>query len=204
MSVHVLGIDIGGSALKYGLVDVLDGRLVGESEAIKLALKATPARLLETIESARNSLSWTGPIGIGYPGVVKNGRTMSAAHLDDSFLGLDWLSQLKSQFGDDVALINDADAAGLAEARFGAGAEATGGSILVITLGTGIGTAFVHNGRLFPNTEFGHMLLGEVEAEDLAAGSVKKHQNLSWEEFGTRLTRFLREMERLGGRDAGQ
>jgi polyphosphate glucokinase len=94
-------------------------------------------------------------------------------------------------------LINDADAAGLAEVRFGAGVDRSKDSVLVVTLGTGIGTAFFHSGKLFPNTEFGHLLLGDTEAEDLAAGSVKVAEDLSWETYGTRLSRFLTEMERL-------
>jgi polyphosphate glucokinase len=197
MADQALGIDIGGSSLKYGQVEVISGRLIGVSDSIDLVLQATPAQLLEAIREARSRLNWTGPIGIGYPGVVKQGCTLTAAHLDDSFLGLDWLAQLKSALGDGIALLNDADAAGLAELHFGAGAGSNGGSVLLVTLGTGIGTAFFCNGKLFPNTEFGHMLLGDIEAEDLAAGSVKVREGLSWEEFGARLTRFFREMERL-------
>jgi polyphosphate glucokinase len=194
---RVLGIDIGGSSIKFGLVETSTGSIAGKADSIELALNATPSELLEAIKEARDRLGWTGSIGIGYPGVVKQGRTLTAAHLDDSFLGLDWLTELRTALEVEVGLINDADAAGLAEVRFGAGAGSDAASILVATLGTGIGTAFFYNGRLFPNTEFGHMLLGDTEAEDLAAGSVRVAQNLSFETYGARLTRFLNEMERL-------
>jgi polyphosphate glucokinase len=194
---QILGIDIGGSSLKFGVVETTDGTIVGKTDSIPIESRATPARLIETIDEARRRRDWAGPIGIGYPGVVKNGCTLSAAHLDDSFLGRAWLTELRERFGPQTGLINDADAAGLAEVVFGAGSDTDRASVLVVTLGTGIGTAFFHDRKLFPNTEFGHMLIGQKEAEDLAAGAVKVEENLSWETYGARLSRFLTEMERL-------
>jgi polyphosphate glucokinase len=152
------------------------------------------------IRDCLSELNWTGPLGVGYPGVIKRGTIYSAAHVDDRFIGRNWLEELRTLTGSPVALINDADAAGLAEMRFGAGsgqASTEGGTVLVATLGAGIGTAIFHAGHLLPNTELGHMLLGNVEAEDLAAGAVKARENLSWEEFGQRLNLFLSELERL-------
>lgn len=196
----VLGIDIGGSSIKYATVDIAVGTVLSDPGEIPLPQPATPSALQGVIQTFLRQLPWTGPVGVGYPGVVKNGRTLTAAHVDQSFVGHDWLQDLRTLTSEPVALINDADAAGLAEVRFGAGSELStpdAGTVLVVTLGTGIGTALFHGGRLLPNTEFGHMQMGEREAEDWAAGSVRIKEQLDWPEYGSRINRFLREMDRL-------
>jgi polyphosphate glucokinase len=139
-------------------------------------------------------------VGLGYPGVIKQGVTLTAAHLDEGFIGIDWYSRVRQLSPSTVALLNDADAAGLAEINFGAGRPYNhdrAGTLLMITLGTGIGSAVFCGGRLLPNTEFGHMMLGEQEAEDLAAASVRVGENLNWAAYGRRVDRFLREIARL-------
>jgi len=200
MGQPVLGFDIGGSAVKYAPVDISTGKTLAEPSAAPLPEPATPAAVLGLIKTALKRLQWKGPFGVGYPGVVKQGRTLSAAHMDDSFLGRDWLNDLRTLISESVALINDADAAGLAELRFGAARQFAGsrsGTVLVATLGTGIGTALFHGGRLLPNTEFGHMQLDGREAEDWAAASVRLKEQLDWLEYGRRVDRFLQEMDRL-------
>jgi len=196
----VLGFDIGGSAVKYAPVDISTGQTLSDTSSSPPPEPASPEAMLGVIKDVLKQLHWTGPFGVGYPGVVKQGRTLSAAHVDDSFIGRDWLRDLRSLTSESVALINDADAAGLAELRFGAARKFTGpgsGTALVATLGTGIGTALFHGGRLVPNTEFGHMQLDGREAEDWAAASVRLKEHLDWPEYGRRVNRFLQEMDKL-------
>jgi len=200
MSKTALGFDIGGSSIKFARVDTDTGDLASEASSVLLPNPATPTVLLDTIKTALITLHWTGPFGVGYPGVIRHGRTLSAAHLDKSFIGHDWLSDLRSLSSAPVTLINDADAAGLAEVRYGAArkySKPDSGTVVVATLGTGIGTALFHGGRLFPNTEFGHMQMGEREAEQWAAGAVRIREQLDWPEYGRRVDLFLQEMERL-------
>ena len=200
MAQSVLGIDIGGSFVKFAPVNVDSGQTLVEPADIAPPQPATPDRMLDVVRSLMIQLKWSGAIGVGYPGVIKHGRTMSAAHMDSSFIGHDWLNDLKGLTTEPVALINDADAAGLAEVRFGAAADfysPDSGTALVITLGTGIGTALFTGGRLLPNTEFGHMQMGEREAEDWAAASVRIKEALDWPDYGKRVNLFLREMEKL-------
>jgi len=200
MAQAVLGIDIGGSFIKFAPVDVNRGETLSEPAQIDPPQPATPEKLSAAIRSIMKSLKWSGPIGVGYPGVVKHGRTMSAAHMDSSFIGHDWLRDLRELTKKPIGLINDADAAGLAEVHFGAARDYSSresGTVLVVTLGTGIGTALFVGGRLLPNTEFGHMSMGEREAEQCAAASVRIKNNLDWPDFGQRVNLFLREMDRL-------
>ena len=200
MAELVLGFDIGGSSIKFAPVNTQTGIIEGEAQTVLLPQPATPQALLVAISAGLQSLNWTGPFGVGYPGVIKGGRTLSAAHLDKSFLGLDWLSDLRTLSPALVALINDADAAGLAEVRFGGArtfASPQSGTVLVATLGTGIGTALFHGGRLFPNTEFGHMQMGAREAEQWAAGAVRIREQLDWPAYGQRVSLFLQQMDRL-------
>ena len=196
----VLGLDIGGSAIKAAPVDVDSGRLLSDPQQFPVPDRVTPDVLLTAVGSCLSRFKWTGPLGVGYPGVVKSGHTLSAAHVDDSFIGLDWLAQLRTLTDSSVALLNDADAAGLAEIHFGAGAAHAASddkTVLVMTLGTGIGTALFRSGQLFPNTEFGHVQMGEAEAEDQAAAAIRIKDQLDWPQYGRRVNRFLVEMERL-------
>jgi polyphosphate glucokinase len=197
-----VGFDIGGSAIKAGLVDLNSGRLQNEVAIMPLPQPARPDVLLNCIHKHLKKLNWDGPFGVGYPGVVKDGQIRSAAHVDTRFIGLDWLTQLRELTKGHVALINDADAAGLAEMKFGVGAldqyqDVRNKTVLLITFGTGIGTALFRDGVLVPNTEFGHLQLGDSEAEEQAAAAVRVKENLSWSEYGGRVDRFLAEMDRL-------
>ena len=200
MTASVLGFDIGVSSIKFARVNTDAGTILGETTSVPLPQPANPRVLLSAIKNSLDTMAWTGPFGVGFPGVVRHGRTLSAAHLDKSFIGHDWLSDLRSLSKAPVALINDADAAGLAEVRFGAArsySSPNSGTVLLATLGTGIGTALFHGGRLFPNTEFGHLQMGERDAEQWAAGAVRLKEQLDWPEYGRRVDSFLKEMERL-------
>lgn len=195
MKKPIFGIDIGGSSLKFAPVDISTGHLTAAPQNLELPQPATASALLEAIEKCRSQFAETRAMGVGFPGVIKGGVVQFAPHLEPSLVGHNLLGDLKAMTSAPVALLNDADAAGLAETRFGAGTVS--GMVLVLTLGTGIGSALIHNGKLFPNTEFGHLMVGESEAEQLAAGAVRREQNLSWSEYGERLDLALTEYERL-------
>ena len=169
MNQPVLGIDIGGSALKFAPVDVETGQLTAPAQSLPIPQPATASALLESVRKCRSIFNETDSFGVGFPGVVKDGVIQFAPHVDKSLIGHSWLDDLRSLTASPVALLNDADAAALAEMQFGAGSPS--GTVLLITLGTGIGSALVRDGLLVPNTEFGHLLLGDIEAEDLAAAS---------------------------------
>jgi len=195
-----LGFDIGGSAIKTAPVDIDSGRLVHPAEFLSLPEPNTPAAVLATIRSHLEKLDWRDPFGVGFPGVIDQGRTLTACHLGTGWIGRNFLGDLQSLSDHPVALLNDADAAGLAEMHFGAGKDMNhpkAGTVLLLTLGTGIGSALFRGGVLFPNTELGHIELNGVDAEDTAAASVRTRLNLDWPEWGKRVNRYLQEMEKL-------
>lgn len=198
---QALGIDIGGSNIKAAVVSFPEGRPVEAVESITTPATSAPQNIRAIVQQIVGSRSWTGPVGIGYPGVIKNGIACSAANISVEFMGQNLEEVFR--FSDDLSIrvINDADAAALTEMMYGAGqpfAGSDGGLVLIATLGTGIGSALVHNGRLLPNTEFGHMYLSNgQEAEAFAAASIRRRQELDWKEFGERVNLFLQEMEKL-------
>jgi len=195
-----LGVDIGGSFLKLAPVDLHRGRLLADPIKIPTPDSAEPSDILPIIRDAVTVFGWTGPIGVGYPGVVKQGVISTAAHVSEAWLNHDTRESFGALTGERVNVINDADAAGLAEMRFGAGRDfnhSDGGTVLLFTFGTGIGSAVFIGGRLLPNTEFGHMYLDGVEAEDLAAASIRVREGLSWEQWADRVNRYMAEMEKL-------
>jgi polyphosphate glucokinase len=197
---EALGIDVGGSNIKAAPVNLLMGELAAKPVKLETPESASPADVSDLLRNLVTRFSWTGPIGVGYPGVVKGGVTYSAAHVSNEWVGYSAEAALRELTGSVVRVINDADAAGLAEMRFGAGREhdsPDGGTVLVLTFGTGIGSALFTNGRLLPNTEFGHMDMGGFEAEQLAAAKVRLSEDLDWSEWCQRINRFLAEMERL-------
>jgi polyphosphate glucokinase len=191
-----LGIDIGGSALKGAPVDLNSGKLLAERFRIETPEAVTPAQMAKHIREMAAHFRWHGPIGVGYPGVIVNNHTMTAANMHKSWVGCDAGNLLGRATGCRVELINDADAAGLAEMRFGAGRKFEG-SVLLLTLGTGIGTALFFRGQLFPNTELGHLPWKGRSAEKFAAASVRKKKDLSWEEWAGRVDKYLAKMEAL-------
>lgn len=196
----ILGIDIGGTGIKAAPADISTGKLSVSSE-----YRLTPAPFgVDDVAAVAGDLiehfSWEGSVGVGYPGVVHQNKALSAAHLSDDWLGINLVDLFKSKAKGPVCVINDADAAGLAEMRFGAGKmfnSPGSGTVLMLTLGTGIGSALFHGGRLLPNSEFGHISIDGTEAELMAAGSVRTKENLEWSEWAKRLNRYLGEMEML-------
>ena len=194
---QILGIDVGGTGIKAGIVDTSKGQLVSERIALGTPRPATPKAIGETMLVLIDQLRWTGPIGVGFPAAVQNGIVRTAANIDRSFIGLPIAEFFATQTGQPTHVVNDADAAGMAEIRFGAGRNAPG-VVLVITIGTGLGTALFADGHLLPNTELGHILLNNgISAERYASEAVRVTKNLKWKEWGRRFDLYLTAMEKL-------
>ncbi|MBV6422702.1 MAG: Polyphosphate glucokinase [Steroidobacteraceae bacterium] len=191
-----LGIDFGGSSIKAGLVDVAHGHIVGGTVAVPTPHPSTPHAVVEAIRALDAQLPHADAIGFGFPSVVKAGRACTAANIDAAWIGTDVGSLLREAFGRPAAFLNDADAAGLAEMRFGAG-RGVSGTVLVFTFGTGIGSAPFIDGRLLPNTEFGHLEMRGGSAELWASARVRTELALGWAEWGARVSEYFAQMERL-------
>jgi polyphosphate glucokinase len=191
-----IGVDIGGSGIKGAVVDLGRGDFAGERIRIETPQPAVPDAMAEVVARIVSELGDPGPVGCTLPSVVRSGTVHSAANIDPSWIGTDAEALMEAAVGRPVAVLNDADAAGVAEQRFGAAADRTG-VVIVLTLGTGIGSALLLDGRLVPNTEFGHLELDGHEAEHRAAAQVRKAEELSWSEWGARLDRYLHHVEDL-------
>ncbi|HWA10376.1 MAG TPA: ROK family protein [Opitutaceae bacterium] len=191
----ILGIDIGGSALKGAPVDPRTGRLLAERYRIATPVPLTPAQMAKAAGELARQFRWRGPIGIGFPGVIHGPRILTSANLHPDFIGCDGEKLFSRATGCRVALINDAAAAGLAEMRFGAGKDFAGKTLL-LTLGTGVGSALCYRGTLFP-CELGHLPLKGRDAEKHVAASVRERKDLSWEEWGGRLGKYIRVLEKI-------
>jgi polyphosphate glucokinase len=198
--VQVLGIDIGGSGIKGAPVDTAQGKLLAERVKLETPHPAVPDTVAKTVAQVAEAFSWTGPAGITFPGVVVDGVTHTAANLDPAWVGLDTRDLFNRATGLSTALVNDADAAGLAEMSFGAG---TGhkGTVLMLTFGTGIGSALFRAGILVPNTEFGHIEIRGKDAEHRASERAKEEHDLSWEKWAERVDEYLQHMEGLTAPD---
>lgn len=189
------GVDVGGSGVKGGVVDLDTGLLVGERYKVLTPQPATPAAIAETVAEVVEHFGWTGPLGVTYPGVVVNGVVQTAANVDKSWIGTDADDVISAAVGGQrVSVLNDADAAGLAEEHYGAGRDKTG-VIVLLTFGTGIGSAVIHNGVLLPNTEFGHLEVDGKEAEHRAASSVKERKDWSYPRWSEEVTKVLITIE---------
>jgi len=193
---EVLGVDIGGTGIKAAPVDTDTGELLAKRKRIKTPHPATPDAVVDVVEELVDHFSWEGPIGIGIPAVVRQGVTLTASNLDKKWIGFVAGKAMTKALGRSVSLMNDADAAGLAEVAFGA-AKGVEGTVVVVTLGTGIGSAVFADGRLLTNTELGHLKIDGVPAEDMASAKVKEDDDLSWKKWGRRLDEFLDELDRL-------
>lgn len=189
------GVDVGGSGIKGGIVDLDTGQLIGDRFKLLTPRPATPSAVAKTIAAVVDEFEWTGPLGVTYPGVVKEGVVQTAANVDKSWIGSDAGHIIGAELGGrEVTVLNDADAAGLAEERYGAGKEKSG-LVVVLTFGTGIGSALINNGTLIPNTEFGHLEIGGKEAELRAASSVKDKSGWSYERWAKEVTTVLMAIE---------
>jgi polyphosphate glucokinase len=193
---QVLGIDIGGTGIKAAPVDVTTGKLTADRQKLATPHPAKPHAVAEIVQQLVKAFDWTGPIGTTFPGVVTDGTIQTAANLDPDWIGLDGRELFGRAAGQPVTVINDADAAGLAEMRFGAGVGVRG-TVLMLTFGTGIGSALFIDGALVPNTEFGHIEIRGKDAEKRASELVREEHDLSWGKWAGRVDEYLEHMEAL-------
>ena len=194
-----LGIDVGGSGIKGALVDTREGKFISERKRIPTPSSKRPDEVLDVVcEVVAHFDGYQGPVGIGFPAVVVDGvpRTPFTAHHVEGWVGLPVAEKLSERLGRPVTMLNDADAAGVAETRFGHGRDENG-VVIVLTLGTGIGGALFVDGRLVPNVEFGQLYLRNQEerAERYAAAGVRKREGLKWKAYARRLDQYLRHID---------
>jgi polyphosphate glucokinase len=193
---HILGIDVGGSGIKGAPVDTETGLLLTNRLRIKTPPQGEPEPVAEVVKQIAQAFNWDGPIGIGFPAPIKGGMVMMAANVSEKWVGTNADALFTKVTGCDCTMINDADAAGLAEMAFGAG-RGQPGTVILLTLGTGIGSAIFHRGHLLPNTEFGHLRMKGQDAEFRASDAARQRENLSWEDYAKRLNKYLKRMETL-------
>ena len=190
----VLGIDIGGSGVKGAPVDIQTGELTAERYRIPTPDPSTPEAVAEVVGELARHFEWQGPVGCTFPAVVRHGIVHTAANVHQSWIDTDAVTLFEKVIGCPVRVLNDADAAGLAEMEFGAGKHRRG-VVIMLTFGTGIGSAIFVEGNLLPNTEFGHLPIRGKDAEHRAASRLRDEQKLSWQEWADRVNEFLQQME---------
>lgn len=202
-SLSMIGIDIGGTGIKGGVTDLTTGRLEGDRVHIATPNQRTPqavadavAEVVRELEQRMEAQSVGAPVGVTYPGIVQHGVARSAANLDPSWVGFDIQALFTDRLHRSVEIINDADAVGLAEVKFGAG-KGVSGIVLAITLGTGIGSAFVFDGKLVPNSELGHLEIDGFVAETKASAVARERNNMKWEQYSVVLQRYFSHVEFL-------
>jgi polyphosphate glucokinase len=192
----VLGIDVGGTGIKGAPVDAGTGKLLAERFRVDTPKPATPRAIAQSIQKLILHFAWKGPIGITLPAVVQKGVVCSAANIDRGWIGLNAEQFLGKLLKQPVVVLNDADAAGLAEATFGAG-KGVKGLVMLVTLGTGIGSALVFDGKLIPNSELGHLIIRGKDAEHRASNRVREERDLSWKKWSKRVGEYLVSIENL-------
>ena len=198
MGKKAIGIDIGGTGIKAAVVDVKSGMLLSDRVRVGTPEGGTPKAIANTLKTLIASLPNAGglPVGICFPAVVQHGVTKSAANVSKDWINLDADALFEKELKRLVHVLNDADAAGLAEAKYGA-AKKVRGLVIMTTLGTGIGTALIYDGKLIPNSELGHLEIDGVDYESKAAYSAKENGNLSWEDWAKRLQKYYSHLEAL-------
>lgn len=199
----VIGVDIGGTGIKGGIVDVENGKVLGDRYRISTPKPSTPVAVAKCVKDIVDELATRdmapaqgSPVGVTFPAIISHGVARSAANVDKSWIDTDVDTLFTEILDREVEVMNDADAAGLAEARWGAG-KTVNGVVLVITLGTGIGSAFIMDGVLVPNAELGHLEIDGYDAESRASASARERDGLSWEDYGVRLQRYFSHVEFL-------
>jgi polyphosphate glucokinase len=194
---EVLGIDIGGSGIKGAPVDVTRGVLVGERFRVVTPQPSTPPAVASAVAEVARQFDWQGPIGVTFPAIVRHGVTLSAANVDQAWIGTDAQALFGETTHCPVVVINDADAAGVAEMVFGAGRDMPG-VVMMLTFGTGIGSALFVDGRLVPNTELGHLVMHRgKETEHFASDRIRADKDLSWKKWAKRVNEVLAELDAL-------
>ncbi|OLR91078.1 polyphosphate--glucose phosphotransferase [Actinokineospora bangkokensis] len=193
------GVDIGGSGIKGCLVDLDGGKLDGERIRIPTPQPSTPEAVAEVVGHIVEEFGWRGPVGVTLPSVIKRGVAHSAANIAKTWIGTDAAALFAARLDrplDQVTVLNDADAAGMAEIRYGR-PDDQAGVVVLLTFGTGIGSALFLDGKLVPNTEFGHLEIDGHDAETRAAASAKEEEDLSWEQWAKRVSRYIQGLENL-------
>lgn len=193
---RAFGVDIGGSGIKAAVVDVRSGALVTERQRLETPAQSTPEVVGKLVATLVRGAGWQGLVGVTFPAVIKNGVAVTAANVHKSWINTNADEVFTAATGMDVTVLNDADAAGLAEVRFGA-ARAVPGVVIMLTFGTGIGSGLFIDGTLVPNTELGHLELDGHDAETRAAASVRERENLTWAAWAKRVQRYLSHLEAL-------
>jgi polyphosphate glucokinase len=192
----VLGIDVGGSSIKGGLVDVEAGRLQGQLVAVATPRPAAPEPVMQAVARLASAMAMTEAVGIAFPSVVQGGKARTAAHIDPSWMDVDATALAARTLQRRALFLNDADAAGLAEMRWGAG-RSLQGVVIMLTFGTGIGTALFADGKLFPNTELGHLELNGFDAEEWASARIRTQLGLDWPAWIERVNAYLKQIHAL-------
>jgi polyphosphate glucokinase len=193
---EALGIDIGGSGIKGAPVELSTGDVLAPRFRIPTPEPATPEAVAEIVGEVAKHFTWTGKIGCGFPAIMKSGVAFSAANVDQSWIGADAATLFTQKTGCQTYVINDADAAGLAEMAFGAG-KGENGVVILITIGTGIGSAVFLDGKLVPNTELGHIQLRGKDAEKRTSDAARQRKEMTWPRFGKRLNEYIQKIEFL-------
>lgn len=193
---RTLGVDIGGSGIKGAIVDVKRGEFLTERYRVATPDGAPPDKVADAVADLVAHFEWSGPMGCTFPAPIKSGVAYTAANVDDGWIGTNVETLLGEKTGGPVVALNDADAAGVAEMRFGEG-KGEKGVVMMLTLGTGIGTAIFTEGHLLPNTELGHLKVRGKDAEHRAAARIRKEENLSWQQWAKRLNEYVRYLEAL-------
>ena len=193
---EILGIDIGGTGIKGAPVDCEAGTLSAERYRLVTPKGAKPGPVAVVVKLIAQQFDWHAPIGCGFPAVIRNGVAESAANIHEKWIGTNVANLFSQATGCPVHVVNDADAAGLAEVTFGAG-RGVGGVVMMITIGTGLGSALFIDGKLVPNTELGHIEIESDDAEALASDVARKKEDLSWKKWAKRLDKYLCTLEHL-------
>ena len=191
-----MGVDIGGSGIKGAVIDINAGKLKGERKRIPTPVPSSPDNIAKTLNEIIHHFKWTDLVGCGFPAVVRDGKIFTASNVDKEWIGADAARLFSKTTGCDISVINDADAAGVAEMEFGAG-KGQQGVVFIITVGTGIGTALFSKGKLVPNTELGHLIMNNMIAERYTSDAVRKQEDLSWKKWSKRFNEYLKEIDRL-------
>lgn len=198
MITTAVGIDIGGTGIKGAVVDLATGTLVTDRHKTPTPQGGEPKAIIAAVVdmiAEFDDLDPSTPVGVCFPAVVRNGRTLSAANVSDAWIGLEAERRFEDALGRDIHFVNDADAAGIAESRYGAAREVDG-LVIMTTLGTGIGTAFIHDGVLVPNIELGHLEIDGIDWETVASNAAREREALDWATWAGRLQRFYDRLER--------
>ena len=193
----VMGVDIGGSGIKGAPVDTDTGEFIQDRIRIPTPEPSKPAEVARALNELIQQFQWNGLVGCGFPSVVRAGKIYTAANIDPQWIGVDAAALFRKETGCSIIVLNDADVAGLAEMKFGAGREWSHGVVIMITLGTGIGSAIFTDGHLVPNTEFGHLQIRGKDAEKRASDAARQSKDLSWKKWSARLNEYLAEIEKL-------